>query len=89
MIVCRLRLLHCIIQTLIFIVLLKHIKESNRTYDNSEINVIKSMWNNHEQDVHFVDNDGVAPDHYLFLTGEAGKMLRKEIPMSKKMPINK
>ena len=38
------------------------------------------------EDVHFVDNDGVAPDHYLFLTGEAAKMLRKEIPLRAKMP---
>tara|TARA_B100000809_G_scaffold54191_1_gene49765 strand:- start:8673 stop:9965 length:1293 start_codon:yes stop_codon:yes gene_type:complete len=39
------------------------------------------------KDVHFVDNDGVAPDHYLFLTGQAGKMLRKETPLVAKMPL--
>lgn len=38
------------------------------------------------EDVHFVDNDGVAPDHYLWLTGQAAKMLRKEIPLDSKMP---
>lgn len=37
-------------------------------------------------EVHFVGNDGVPPDHYLFLTGQAAKMLRKEIPLSYKMP---
>ena len=37
-------------------------------------------------DVHFVGNDGVPSDHYLFLTGKAGQMLRKEIPLSEKMP---
>ena len=38
---------------------------------------------------HFVGNDGVSSDHYLFLTGEAGKMLRKEKPLSNKMPSKK
>jgi hypothetical protein len=37
-------------------------------------------------DVHFVGNDDVAPDHYLFLTGKAGQMLRKEVPLSYKIP---
>jgi len=39
------------------------------------------------EDVHFVGNDGVAPDHYLFLTGQAGKMLRNELPLRAKMPV--
>lgn len=39
--------------------------------------------------VHFVGNDGVADDHYLFLTGKAGQMLRKEIPLSEEMPKQK
>ena len=38
--------------------------------------------------VHFVGNDGVKPDHYLFLTGKAAQMLRKEIPLENKMPID-
>lgn len=38
------------------------------------------------KEVHFVDNDDMPADHYLFLTGEAGKMLRKEIPLNYKMP---
>ena len=41
------------------------------------------------EDVHFVGNDDVAPDHYLVLTGKAGKMLRKEIPLTAKMPTQK
>lgn len=36
--------------------------------------------------VEFVGNDGVQADHYLFLTGQAGRMLRREIPLSEKMP---
>lgn len=39
------------------------------------------------KDAYFVGNDDVAPDHYLYLTGQAGKMLRKEIPLSEKMPV--
>jgi len=35
---------------------------------------------------HFVDNDGMPSDHFLWLTGEGAKMLRKEIPVSLKMP---
>jgi len=36
---------------------------------------------------HFIDNDGMPSDHYLFLTGQAGKMLRKEIPVQDDMPV--
>jgi hypothetical protein len=35
---------------------------------------------------HFVDNDGMPSDHYLFLTGEGAKMLRREIPLQVEMP---
>jgi len=36
---------------------------------------------------HFVDNDGMPSDHYLFLTGELAKILRSEKPVNLKMPI--
>jgi hypothetical protein len=36
--------------------------------------------------IKFVDNDGMPSDHYLWLTGEANKMLNNEIPVSKDMP---
>lgn len=37
-------------------------------------------------DSEFVGNDDIPADHYLFLTGQAGKMLRKEIPLKNEMP---
>ncbi len=35
---------------------------------------------------HFVGNDGVPSDHYLWLTGLGAKMLRKEIPLTIDIP---
>ncbi|HVU26276.1 MAG TPA: glycoside hydrolase family 71/99-like protein [Verrucomicrobiae bacterium] len=35
----------------------------------------------------FFDYDGMPSDYYLRLTGEAGKMLRGEIPLSKQIPF--
>ena len=35
---------------------------------------------------HFVDNDGMSSDHYLWLTGMGAKMLRKELPLSFEIP---
>ncbi|MCK5369099.1 MAG: xylosidase, partial [Cyclobacteriaceae bacterium] len=35
---------------------------------------------------HFVNNDGMPSDHYLWLTGLGAKMLRKEMPIQLEMP---
>lgn len=37
----------------------------------------------------FVGNEGLPSDHYLWLAGLGGKMLRKEIPFSNVLPIRK
>jgi hypothetical protein len=39
------------------------------------------------KDVHFVSYEGLPSDYYLWLTGQAGKMLRGEIPVSQHIPI--
>lgn len=36
---------------------------------------------------HFIDNDNMPSDHYLWLTGLGAKMLRNEIPMQFEMPV--
>ncbi|MCX6309284.1 MAG: glycoside hydrolase family 71/99-like protein [Bacteroidia bacterium] len=35
----------------------------------------------------FVGNEGLPSDHYLWLAGQGGRMLRKEIPLTHIMPI--
>lgn len=35
----------------------------------------------------FIDNDGMPSDHYLWLSGEAARMLRAEKPLSLSMPV--
>ena len=39
------------------------------------------------EDAHFVDNDGMPSDHFLWLTGQGAKMLRDEIPVRTEMPV--
>ena len=43
--------------------------------------------NNLPAGVRLCDYEGMPTDHYLWLTGAAGKMLREEIPFSTQMPI--
>jgi hypothetical protein len=42
--------------------------------------------NNPPAGVRLCDYEGVPTDHNLWLTGQAGKMLRGEIPFSKMLP---
>lgn len=39
------------------------------------------------KNVEFLGLDGKPSDYYLWLTGKAGKMLRKEIPVSSEIPV--
>lgn len=41
------------------------------------------------KEIQFVGMDGMPSDHYLWLTGMAGRMLRHEIPLSKQLPERK
>ncbi|MCP5540268.1 MAG: xylosidase/arabinosidase [Akkermansiaceae bacterium] len=38
--------------------------------------------------VSFLGFEGLPPDHYLRLTGEGGRLLRGEIPVTEEMPVN-
>jgi hypothetical protein len=38
-------------------------------------------------EVQLCNYEGLPADHYLWLTGEAGKMIRGEIPFSKRLPV--
>jgi len=42
--------------------------------------------NSNSDKAHFVDNDRMPSDHYVWLTGLGAKMLRKEIPVDFEMP---
>jgi hypothetical protein len=37
----------------------------------------------------FITMDGKSSDHYLWLTGQASRILKREIPLSVKMPERK
>ena len=41
------------------------------------------------KEIEFIDMDGKPSDHYLWLTGEAAKMLRKEKPLTFTIPVRK
>jgi len=43
--------------------------------------------NNPPNGIQVCDYEGMPTDHYLWLTGQAGKMLRGEIPFATQMPI--
>jgi hypothetical protein len=56
-----------------------------------EINEGTAIFKNSSQppvgpDVEFVSMDGAPSDRYLWLTGQAAKMLRGEVPVTRKMP---
>ena len=36
----------------------------------------------------FLTYEGLPSDHYLWLTGQAGKMLRREMPLDKELYLN-
>lgn len=38
-------------------------------------------------EIQFVGMDGMPSDHYLWLTGQAGRMLRHEIPLTRQLPV--
>ena len=57
-----------------------------------EINEGTAIFKNSNQppvgpDIGFVSMDSVPSDHYLWLTGQAAKMLRGDLPLTRKMPV--
>lgn len=66
--------------TMLYVAMFDEVNEGTAIFKSSDSPPVSNV-------AKFVNMDGKPSDTYLWLTGEAAKMLRKEIPLSYDMPI--
>lgn len=65
--------------SMLYVAMFDEVNEATAIFKGSDTPPVSSVTS-------FINMDGVPSDHYLWLTGEAAKMLRHEKPLSLKMP---
>jgi len=68
--------------TMLYVAMFDEVNEGTAIFKCSDNPPVSSV-------AKFINMDGKPADHYLWLTGEAGKMLRKEKPLSFSLPERK
>ncbi|RYY33689.1 MAG: xylosidase [Sphingobacteriaceae bacterium] len=68
--------------TMLYVAMFDEVNEGTAIFKGSDNPPVSNVTS-------FINMDGKPSDHYLWLTGEAGKMLRNQKPLSLKMPERK
>ncbi len=68
--------------TMLYVAMFDEVNEGTAIFKGSDNPPVSNI-------AKFINMDGVPSDHYLWLTGEASKMLKKEKPLNFKLPVRK